>query len=168
MQMPAAAASPSGDGGGGSGCCAVTLLVYKGVGLVAWLGDARCVLARREKSKDDDTASIATAAPPTFKHAELNAFAVSKDHKAVILKEKQRIEKVRSQSCRMHRARGGCVRFLLGPPLTHVLLNVICMAAETTGAGGWLRQRWARVRHYGGVSLHWRRSAQVQGCQLTS
>ena len=97
MQMPAAAASPTGEGVGGSGCCAVTLLVYKGVGLVAWLGDARCVLARREKSKDDDTALAAAAdAPPKSNNAEkLNAFAVSKDHKAVILKEKQRIEKVR-------------------------------------------------------------------------
>lgn len=99
MQTPAAAAPAPGDtsGGGGSGCCAVALLVYKGTGLVAWLGDARCVLARREKSAEGEAAAAQAAGALSLpKVAEkLNAFAVSKDHKAVVLKEKQRIEKVR-------------------------------------------------------------------------
>ena len=98
MQTPSAAApSPNDSGGGrGSGCCAVTLLIYKGTGLVAWLGDARCVLARREKGKDEsslnETVGSLTSSPKSSD--KLNAFALTKDHKAVILKEKQRIEKV--------------------------------------------------------------------------
>jgi hypothetical protein len=91
MQTPAAAAPSPTDtaAGGGSGCCAVTLLVYKGTGLVAWLGDARCVLARKGKDGADAGADVPKISD------KLNAFALSKDHKAVILKEKQRIEKVR-------------------------------------------------------------------------
>ena len=90
MQTPAAAAPSPTDtaAGGGSGCCAVTLLVYKGTGLVAWLGDARCVLARKGKDGADAGAEVPKISD------KLNAFALSKDHKAVILKEKQRIEKV--------------------------------------------------------------------------
>jgi hypothetical protein len=99
MQTPAAAApSPSDAGeGGGSGCCAVTLLVYKGTGVVAWLGDARCVLARKEKTKDDAVVSVAANNVPSVPKIadKLNAFALTKDHKAILLKEKQRIEKVR-------------------------------------------------------------------------
>ena len=98
MQTPSAAApSPSDSGGGrGSGCCAVTLLIYKGTGLVAWLGDARCVLARREKGKDDTVANEPADSSSSPKVADkLNAFAVTKDHKAILLKEKQRIEKVK-------------------------------------------------------------------------
>jgi hypothetical protein len=102
MQMPASAPPAAGDcaGTGGSGCCAVTLLLYRGTGIVAWLGDARCVLARKEKSKDDDTAAKADGVSTAKQSDEskgsekLNAFAISKDHKAVVLKEKQRIEKV--------------------------------------------------------------------------
>jgi hypothetical protein len=58
----------------------VALLVYKGTGLVAWLGDARCVLARREKSADGEAAAAQAAGAPSLpKVAEkLNAFAVSK------------------------------------------------------------------------------------------
>jgi serine/threonine protein phosphatase PrpC len=102
MQTPAAAAPSPSDAaeGGGSGCCAVTLLVYKGTGLVAWLGDARCVLARKEKAKEDAAVSLAannvSSAPKVAD--KLNAFALTKDHKAILLKEKQRIEKVRLQS----------------------------------------------------------------------
>jgi hypothetical protein len=62
--------------------------VYKGTGLVAWLGDARCVLARKGKDGADAGADVPKISD------KLNAFALSKDHKAVILKEKQRIEKV--------------------------------------------------------------------------
>ena len=106
MQTPAAAAPAPGDtsGGGGSGCCAVALLVYKGTGLVAWLGDARCVLARREKSADDEAAATQAAGAPSLPKVadKLNAFAVSKDHKAVVLKEKQRIEKVRHWASAAH------------------------------------------------------------------
>jgi integrin-linked kinase-associated serine/threonine phosphatase 2C len=63
--------------------------VFKGTGLVAWLGDARCVLARKGKDVVPDMSDRGTQ--------KLNAFALSKDHKAVILKEKQRIEKVTLQ-----------------------------------------------------------------------
>jgi hypothetical protein len=62
--------------------------VYKGTGLVAWLGDARCVLARKGKDGADAGADVPKISD------KLNAFALSKDHKVVILKEKQRIEKV--------------------------------------------------------------------------
>jgi hypothetical protein len=100
MQTPSAAAPSPGDSGEGrgSGCCAVTLLIYKGTGLVAWLGDARCVLARREKGKDESSLNETVGSVSSPKSADkLNAFAVTKDHKAVILKEKQRIEKVQLQ-----------------------------------------------------------------------
>jgi hypothetical protein len=58
----------------------VTLLVCKGTGLVAWLRDTRCVLARKGKDGFDAGAEVKIS-------DKLNAFALSKDHKAAILKK---------------------------------------------------------------------------------
>ena len=154
MLTPSAAAPAPGDSsaaGGGSGCCAVALLVYKATGLVAWLGDARCGLARREKGKDDEAAAGKDGQPPAPKAADkLNAFAVSKDHKAVVLKEKQRIEKVIAHAA----AAAACP---MPAPRAHTL-----HFCQTSGRR--LRQRRPRLRHHGSVAILRRRSSEIQRC----
>eukprot|EP00961_Rhodomonas_salina_P130323 1754644-Rhodomonas_salina.1 len=60
------------------GCTAVTLIVMKDVCFVAWVGDSKCILGRRET--EDKT-------------SRLKALTVTKDHTCMQVKERDRIIK---------------------------------------------------------------------------